>query len=170
MKHFVQIFIAVLCSSILSSCKKVNYGPETSLDENQRAIEEKETLLPNEMLEREGLRLNINYPAGTTDMVFRLFKASPNRSEVKIGIVEESRDYYILSKYLTNNSDFILQVEYKSVSKDGAFGLSVNGILSLKGPAGLNLPDYAYTTGSAGVTREVLRIRKGSLKFAFYPL
>lgn len=170
MKRFLQICIAVLCFSVLPSCKKGNYGPANSLEENQRAIEEKETLLPNEMLEREGLRLLISYPPGTTDMAFKLFKASPNRSEIKIGIIEESREYYILSKYLANNSDFILQVEYKNVSKDGAFGLSVNGILSLKGPEGLSLPPYLYTTGSAGVTREVLRIRKGSLKFAFYPL
>ena len=98
------------------------------------------------MLETEGLRLAITYPPGTTEMAFRLYKASPNLSEVKIGIVEESRDYFILSKNLDNNTDFILTVDYKSVSNDGAFQISINGILSLKGPAGLNLPDYAYTT------------------------
>jgi hypothetical protein len=169
MKHFVQIIIAVLFSSILVSCKK-DYPTKTLLEENQRAQEEQEPLLPNEMLETEGLRLSIDYPPGTAKMAFRLFKASPNRSEVKIGIVEESRDYFIISKLLDNNTDFILTVEYQSVSSDGAFQLAINGILSLKGPAGLNLPSFPYTTANAGVRREVLKIRKGSLKFAFFPL
>ena len=162
--------IVVVFSSMLGSCNKVNYGPGPSLEENQSAVEEKEALLANEMLEREGLRLFIKSPPGSADMKFRLFKASPNRSEIKIGIIKESSEYYILSKLLSNNTDFILQVEYNTVAKDGAFQVSVNGILSLKGPAGLNLPDYSYTTGSAGVIREVLRIRKGSLKFSFFPL
>ena len=169
MKHFVQILIAALFSSILVSCKK-DYAPKTSLEENQRSREEAEALLPNEMLETEGLRLSITYPPGSAEMAFRLYTASPNRSEVKIGIVEESRDYFILSRILENNSDFILTVEYKSVSNGGAFQLSIIGILSLKGPAGLNLPNYSYTKEDAGVRREVLKIRKGSLKFAFFPL
>jgi hypothetical protein len=169
MKHFVPIITAVLFSSILASCTK-EYPPRAVPQENQRSQEEREALLPNEMLETEGLRLSITYPPGTTEMAFRLYKASPNLSEVKIGIVEESRDYFILSKNLDNNTDFILTVDYKSVSNDGAFQISINGILSLKGPAGLNLPDYAYTTESAGVKREVLKIRKGNLKFSFFPL
>src|SRR5687768_3494659 len=111
MKHFIQIIIAVLFSSILVSCKKVNYAPATSLEENQWSKEEEEALLPNEMLEKEGLRFFINYPPGTAEIAFKLFKASPNRSEVKLGIIEEGREYYILSKYLDNNSDFILSVE-----------------------------------------------------------
>ena len=169
MKPFVQIIIAVLFSSILVSCKK-NYPSATLLDENQRSKEEKEALLPNEMLEHEGLRFFINYPPGTAEMAFKLFKASPNRSEIKLDVIEESREYYILSKYLDNNSDFILSVEYKSVSNSSAFQLSVNGILSLKGPTGLNLPNYLYTTESAGVKTEFLKIRKGSLKYSFYTL
>ncbi len=170
MKHLVQIIISVLFSSILVSCKKANYGPATILEENQRGKEEQEALLPNEMLEKEGLRFYINYPPGTAEIAFQLFKASPNRSEVKLVAIEESREYYILSKYLTNNTDFILSVEYKRVLNDGAFQLSVNGIASLKGPAGLKLPDYLYTKESSGVTREFLKIRKGSLKFSFYSL
>ena len=170
MKHFVQITIALLFSSILVSCKKANYIPATLLEDNQRSKEENEALLPNEMLEKEGLRFFINYPPGTAEISFMLFKASPNRSEVKLGVIEESKEYYILSKYLDNNSDFILSVEYKSVSNVGWFQLSVNGISSLKGPAGLKLPDYLYTTESSGVKREFLKIRKGSLKFAFYSL
>ena len=170
MKHFVQLIIAVLFSSILVSCKKANYAPATLLEENQYSKEEKEALLPNEMLEKEGLRFSINYPPGTAEIAFKLFKASPNRTEVKLGVIEESREYYLLSKYLENNSDFILSVEYKKVANDGAFQLSVNGISSLKGPAGLNLPNYLFTTESSGVNREFLKIRKGSLKFSFYSL
>jgi hypothetical protein len=170
MKHFVRIIIAALFSSILVSCKKANYAPATSLEENQRSKEEQEALLPNEMLEKEGLRFYINYPPGTADLAFKLYKASPNLSEVKLGLIKEGREYYILSKNLTNNTDFILSVEYKTVSNDGAFQLSVNGIASLKGPAGLTLPDYLYTKESSGVTREFLKIRKGNLKFSFYSL
>lgn len=170
MKHFVQIIIAVLFSSILVSCKKTNYVPITLSEENQWSKEEKEALLPNEMLDKEGLRFFINYPPGTTEMALKLFKASPNRAEVKLGIVEESREYFIQSKYLDNNSDFILSVEYKRVIKDGAFQLSLNGISSLKGPAGLKLPDYLYTIESSGVKTEFLKIRKGILKFSFYTL
>ena len=170
MKHILQTIIAALVCIILVSCKKANYGRATLLEENQRSREEKEPLQPNEMLEKEALRFFINYPPGSADMVFKLFKASPNRSEIKLGIIQESREYYILSKYLDNNSDFILSVEYNTVLRDGAFQFSVDGISSLKGPAGLKLPDYLYTTESSGVKREFLKIRKGSLKFAFYPL
>jgi len=169
MKHFIQFIIAVLLSSFLCSCKK-EYAPTPTLAENQRSREEKEPLLPNEMLENEGLRFYINFPRGTADMTFKLFKASPNRSEVKLGMIEESREYYILSKLLDKNTDFILSVEYKGVSNDGAFQLSINGIESLKGPAGLKLPSFVYTIESAGAKREFLRIRKGNLKFAFYTL
>ena len=105
---------------MLVSCKK-NYAPSTVLEENQRSKEEKEPLLANEMLEHEGLRFFISYPPGTAEMDFKLFKASPNRSEVKLGMIQESRDYYILSKHLDNNSDFILTVVFKNVSTDGAF-------------------------------------------------
>lgn len=169
MKHFVQIIIAVLFSSILVSCKK-HYAPAISLGDNQRSQEEREPLLPNEMLEKEGFHLYIDYPPGTAQMAFRLFKASPNRSEVKIGVAEESKHYYILSKLLDNNTDFILSVEYLNVSAPGAFQVSVKGILSLKGPAGLQLPDYLYTAKSSGVQTEILKIRKGNLKFSFTTL
>ena len=169
MKQFVQIIMAVLFLLVLVSCKK-NYAPRTSAEENQWSKEESEPLLPNEMLETEGLRLYITYPPGTAEMAFKLYKPSPNRSEIKLGVIEESKAYYILSKHLSNNSDFILSVEYGNVSGNGAFQFSVNGILSLKGPAALNLPDYSYTTGSTGVKREFLRIRKGRIKYAFFPI
>ena len=170
MKHFVQIIMAALFSSILVSCKKASYPPDISLGENQRGKEEQEVLLPNEMLEKEGLRFYINYPPGTAVLGFKLFKASPNRSEVRLGEIVESREYYLPSKFLSNNTDFILSVEYKQVSGAGAFQLSVNGIASLKGPAGLTLPDYLYTIKDSGVEREFLKIRKGNLKFSFYSL
>ena len=170
MKHFLQIVIAVLFSSILVSCKKANYPPAISLEENQRSKEEQEVLLPNEMLEKEGLRFLITYPPGTAVLAFKLFKASPNRTEVRLGQIVESREYYLPSKLLANNTDFILSVEYKQVSGDGAFQLSVNGMASLKGPAGLALPDYLYTIKDSGVEREFLKIRKGNLKFSFYSL
>lgn len=169
MKHFVHIIIAVLFSSLLVSCYK-NYGRPKQVEDIQRTKEEKEPVLPNEMLENEGLRFIINYPPGSAEIAFRLFKESPNRSEVRLRTVSESKDYYILSRDLTNNSDFILSAEYKSVSNNGAFQLSINGISSLKGPAGLQLPDYLYTTQNVGLTKEFLKIRKGSLKFSFYPL
>lgn len=169
MKRFVQILIAVLFTSTLVSCKK-NYAPATTLETNQRSQEEREPLLSNEMLETEGLRFKIDYPPGSAEMAFRLFKASPNRSEIKLGVIEEGREYFVISKTLDNNSDFILSAEYKGVSKDGAFQLAIKGILSLKGPASLNLPNYSYTTKSAGVITEFLKIRKGNIKFAFYPL
>jgi hypothetical protein len=170
MKHFVQIMIVVIFSSILVSCKK-HYPPRLKLvEDTQRTKEEKEPLLPNEMLENEGIRFFITYPAGSADVAFRMFKASPNRTEVRLRTVKESSDYYILSRDLTDNSDFILTAEYKSVSTPGAFQLSINGISSLKGPAGLQVSNYSYTTESAGTTVEFLKIRKGSLKFSFYPL
>ena len=161
--------MAVLFSSILVSCKKANYPPHVALEENQRSKEEQEVLLPNEMLEKEGLRFNITYPPGTAVLAFKLFKASPNRTEIRLGQVEESRDYYLPSKLLANNSDFILSVEYKQVSGEGSFHLSVNGIASLKGPAAI-LPDYRYTMKDSGVEREFLKIHKGNLKFSFYSL
>ena len=162
--------MAVFFSLLLASCKKANYAPRTLTEENQWSKEESEPLLPNEMLETEGLRLSIKYPPGTTQMAFKLFKPSPNRSEIKLGIIEESREYYILSKHLSNNSDFILSVEYGTVANNGAFQLSINGILSLKGPSGLNLPRYSYTPESSGVKREFLRIRKGRIKYAFFAM
>jgi hypothetical protein len=161
--------MAVLFSSILVSCKK-HYPPRPVLAADQRSKEEKEALLPHEMLEKEGLRFLINYPKGTAEMTFRLFKESPNRSEVKLGVIEESHEYYVLSNHLDLNTDFILSVEYKDVWNDGAFQLSINGIESLKGPAGLKLPGFVYTKESAGAKREFLKIRKGNLKFAFYSL
>lgn len=169
MTHFIRIIIAVLFFSSVTSCKK-HYPPRPVLAEDQRSREEKEPLLPNEMLETEGLRFYLTYPSGTADMTLKLFKASPNRSEVRIGVVEESREYYILSKILDKNTDFILQVEYRSVSSDGAFQVSISGIESLKGPTGLTLPSYVYTRESEGSKREFLKIRKGNLKFAFSSL
>ena len=151
-------------------CNKGKYPPPVVLQENIRSKEEKEPLLPNEMLENEGLFLTLDYPRDAANMSFKLFKASPNRSEVRLGVIEESKQYFVLSKFLDNNSDFILTVEYKSVAKNAAFQLSIKGILSLKGPAGLTLPDYKFTTESVGVRTEILKIRKGNLKFAFFPI
>ena len=133
MKQFVQLIITVLFTSLLFSCKK-NYPPRVVMQENQRSKEEKETLQPNEMLENEGLRFNIDFPPGTAKLVFRLYKASPNRSEVRLRVIEESREYFVLSKHMDNNTDFIVTVEYANVSTSANFHLTVNGILSLKGP------------------------------------
>jgi hypothetical protein len=170
MKLFVQIIIVLILSSILVSCKK-HYPPRLKLvEDTQRTKEEKEPILPNEMLENEGIRFVINHPTGSADISFKMFKASPNRTEVRLRTVKESSDYYVLSRDLTNNSDFILTAEYNSVSTPGAFQLSINGISSLKGPAGLQVSNYLYTTQNAGTTVEFLKIRKGSLKFSFYPL
>ena len=169
MRHLLQIIIAVLFISVLHSCKK-HYPPRPVLAEDQRSKEVKEPLLQNEMLETEGLRFNIDFPGGTADMSFKLFKASPNRSEIRLGIFQNSRDYYILSKNLPINTEYILSVEYGDVTKAGAFHLSITGIESLKGPAGLNLPSVPYTVESTGSRREILRIRKGNLKFAFHSL
>src|SRR5687768_5129269 len=104
MRYFVRIIITVLFFSSFTSCKK-HYPPRPVLADNQRSKEEKEPLLSNEMLETEGLRFYINYPPGTADMTFKLFKASPNRSEVRLGVIEESKEYYILSKILEKNTD-----------------------------------------------------------------
>ena len=169
MRLLLQMIIAALISLPVTSCKK-HYPPRPVLTDDQRSREEKEPLLPNEMLEMEGLRFNIDYPRGTADMTFKLFKASPNRREVKLGVIEESREYYILSKILEKNTDFILSVEFNNVSRNGTFQLSINGIESLKGPAGLKLPGYVYAPESVGAKREILMIRKGSLKFSFHPL
>lgn len=170
MIRFVPIISAVLFSSAMVSCKKGNYPPAVPLQENIRSKEEREPLLPNELLENEGFFIDVNYPPGSAKMNFKLFKASPNRTEVRLGVIEESKQYFVLSKFLENNSDFILTVEYTTVSRNAAFQLSIKGILSLKSPAALNLPDYLFTTESIGVRTEVLKIRKGNLKFAFFPI
>ena len=160
----------MLLSSLFLSCKKANYAPATFLGENQRGREEQEPLLANEMLEYEGLRFSISYAPVAGDFDFKLFKSSPNLTEIKLGVIERSKEYYILSKHLDNNSDYLLVVDYKNVANDGAFQFAVHGILSLKGPAGLQLPKYSYSRESAGAQREFLKFRKGNLKFAFFTL
>ena len=96
MKHFVQTITALLFSAVLISCNKGKYPPPVVLQENIRSKEEKEPLLPNEMLENEGLFLTLDYPRDAANMSFKLFKASPNRSEVRLGVIEESKQYFVL--------------------------------------------------------------------------
>ena len=170
MKRFVHLTALVVTFSFLVSCQKSPNQLLQTPEDKQKANEEQGVLLPNELLEREGLRFKINYPPGTAQIGLKLFSASPNRSEIPIGVTEEFMNYYIKASELTNNSDYILTLEYKTVSQDGWFDLEIIGFTSINQSKEFTLSNNSYAKSNAGTTKDFLRIRKGVTKFSFYKL
>ena len=169
MKRFLQFTLVVFFFSGIVSCQK-SPGESLLAPEIQRIKEEDEVLLPYEFLEHGGIRFKINYPPGTAAIGLKLFKVLPTRTEIPLGITTEFENYYIESKDMAENSDFILAVEYKTVAANGAFDLEVIGFTSINLSKEFTLSNNPYATSNAGTSRDFLKIRKGINKYSFYKL
>src|SRR5688500_7354194 len=161
MKRFYKSTVIHFFFSSLLSCKKNPNEVGLTPAEIQKTKEQNEVLLPNELLEHEGLRFKINYPPGTAQIGLKLYKDSPAKSEIPLSVTTEFENYSIESKKLDDNSDFILLADYKSVTNDGVFALEVIGFTSMNLSKEFTLDNNLYTKASGGTEKAFLKIRKG---------
>ena len=157
--------LLVLLFSTIISCKK---DPKQSPREEQEQKELTEVLLPNEILEQEGLRFILNYNQDDAVIDVKLDKSSG----VSEGSLTLSQDQpyvncSILANALDENSDFIMTTEFKSVVNNGAFDLSVIGFTNMNHTKKFTISGISFTTANQGTSRKVLKIHKGIKKYTF---
>jgi hypothetical protein len=140
-----KLYLVVALLSVLLSCQKEtdNLTPE----QKQQQQEEKETLLPNEFIEKEGLRFTTNRPV--------TLQLTPG------GLTKDSEgNFSIVESRLAANSEFILSVE---TTEPLTLDLSVIGFTSMSGSKTFTL-QRSLNTGATNI----LRIKRGIVKYSFF--
>ena len=157
------LWVLLFCIAI--SCKK---DPKLSPREEQEQKELTEALLPNEILEQEGIRFILNYNQNDAQIDVTLDKSS-GVSEGPLTLSQDQPyvNFSILTNALEENSDFILTADFKTVTNNSVFDLTVVGFTNLNQTKKFTITGITFTTTNQGTTRKVLKIHKGIKKYAF---
>lgn len=171
MTQFIKFTLIALLLSIFVSCKKEGSGQSLTPEQQQQQEEEKAVLLPNEILEKEGLRFTLNYSTVNAQIALKLYKGTtPPASPIALTADQEFVNYSVLAGQLEGNSDFTLVVEYVSVTNNGSFDLSVIGFTDINETKSFTISNHAFTTADEGINKNFLRIHKGITKYTFSTL
>lgn len=171
MKKLIKFTSILLLLSFFISCNKDANDPPLTPAQLQQAQEEKAVLLPNEILEQEGLRFRLNYPTSDAQIVLKLYKGiGPGKSSIPLIVDQEFINYSITASQLDENSDFTLVVEYNSVTNAGTFDLSVIGYTSINSSKSFTIAGNSFTTVNTGTKIDFLKISKGITKYNFSTL
>lgn len=165
MMQLSKCALLVLLITTIISCKK---DPKLSPREEQEQRELTEVLLPNEILEQEGIRFILNYNQNDAEIDVKLDKSS-GVSEVSLTLSQDQPyvNYSILANSLDENSDFIITTQFKSVVNNGTFDLSVIGFTNLNQTKKFTLTGMAFIPANQGTSRKVIKIHKGIKKYTF---
>ena len=171
MTQFIKFAFMALLFSVLISCQKDGNEPPLTPEQKQQQEEEKAVLLPNEILEEEGLRFNLNYLTANAQIALKLYKGTtPPASPIAMTADQEFVNYSVLASQLDGNSDFTLVVEYVSVTNNGSFDLEVVGFTDFNETKSFTLPNNVFTTADVGTKKNFIRIHKGIVKYTFSKL
>jgi len=165
MTQMAKCALWVLLFGIVISCKK---DPELSPREEQEQKELTEVLLSNEILEQEGLRFILNYNQNDAQIAVTLDKSSGvSEGAVTLSQDQQYVNYSIITDALEENSDFVLTADFKTVTKNSSFDITVIGFTDLNHTKQFTITGITFTTTNQGTTRKVLKIHKGLNKYAF---
>jgi hypothetical protein len=167
MNSIGKLTLVLAMAIVLLSCKKKK---QLSAREEQLQNEISQPLKANEIIEQEGIRFLLNYVQTDAQLVLRLYKGtSPEITPVNITETQAYVNYSVRADQMLENTDYTLAVEFKSVTKNGSFDLSLVGFTELNGTKTFGLPG-TFTTGQSQTTKNYIKIHKGIQKFSFYVL
>ena len=166
MKHNTIVTLLLLLCIVFTSCKK-----GTSLTEREKQEQEEQTavLLPNEIIEKEGIRFVLNYEEQSAKIALKLFKGT-GASQTALHLYQEQPfvNYAVLTDSLSENTEFTIQAEFTNVTKAGTFDITVIGFTNLNTSKRFTISALPFSTGSQGTFKSILRMKKGLRKYSFY--
>jgi hypothetical protein len=166
MKKISVLAIAMLLCSLMIACKK-----KSSLTprEQQQQDENTQVLLPNEILEKEGIRFVLSYPEADAQIHLKLVRVNgTTHSPISLSPDHLYFNYYVLTNQLDENTEFTLIAEFTTVTKAGTFDLTVTGFTNLNTTKSFTLPGNSFIVANAGTSKNILKIKKGLNKYSFF--
>ena len=166
MRHKIIVALLLLICATFNSCKK---GPTLTEREKQELEEQTAILLPNELMEQEGIRFVLNYEQESAKIALKLFKGT-GTSQLPIRLEQEQPfvNYAVLTDSLQENTEYTIQAEFTSVTKTGAFDITVIGFTNLNTSKKFTVSALPFTTSSQGSVKNILRMKRGLKKYSFY--
>jgi hypothetical protein len=160
-------FVALLLCAVVSCKKESKLSPR----EQQQLEEETAVLLPNEILEQEGIRFILNYNQESADIGLKLNKGIENTlSPLTLYQDQPFVNYSVLTNQLDENSEFTLQADFLQVGTTGSFDITVIGFTNLNTTKKFTITGLTFAPSSTGTAKSILRIKKGLKKYSFYSL
>jgi len=159
-------FTSVLLALTIASCNK---GTELSPREKQELEEETATLLPNEILEQEGIRFVLNYEPQNAQIALQLNKGTGTAlSPMSLDQLQPYVNYSVLTDSLPENTEFTIQSDFVSVSSSGTYDITVIGFTNYNTSKRFTVSNLVFSKASQGTRRSILRMKKGLKKYSFY--
>ena len=166
MKHKTIVGVLLLLCTIFNSRKK---GNNLSEREKQELEEQTAILLPNEIMEQEGIRFILNYEQESAKIALKLLKGTgTTQSAISLDQEQPFVNYAILTDSLQENTEYTIQAEFTSVTKPGVFDITVIGFTNLNTSKKFTVPGIPFTTTSQGSVKNILRMKRGLKKYSFY--
>jgi hypothetical protein len=165
--------ICLLLASSLVMFFAAGCGKDSGLSERERQELEESTavLLPNEILEQEGIRFILNYVPQNADISLALNKDTGTfLTPVTLSQDQPFVDYSVLTDSLPENTFFTLQSQFPRVTTGGTYEVTVVGFTNLNTSKRFTISGLPFTPGSQGTKKSILRIRKGLRKYSFYAI
>ncbi|RYY23554.1 MAG: hypothetical protein EOO04_14160 [Chitinophagaceae bacterium] len=163
-----KLTLVMAMAIVLTSCKKKT---QPSPREEQLEIEITQPLKANEILEQEGVRFLLNYDQTTAQIALKLYKGNTiGVNPVSIIETQPYVNYAVQADQLDENSEYVLALEFKSISKNGSADISLIGFTEINGSKIFDVKGIAYTTAQTPPSKAYIKITKGIRKFSFYVL
>jgi hypothetical protein len=166
MKHKTIVALLLLLCTTFNSCKKSSNLTER---EKQELEEQSAVLLPNEIMEQEGIRFVLNYDQESAKIALKLFKGAETlQTPIQLEQDQPFVNYAVLTDFLQEKSEFTIQAEFTNVIKPGTFDITVIGFTNLNTTKKFTLSALPFSNTSQNSVRSILRMKKGLNKYSFY--
>ena len=152
------LLIATICLS-LASCSK---GKELSQEERERT----EPLKENQIIENEHGGLNFFLYTNGADISISLYHGN-----TEIPVLEPKRffEYEILAEALQDNTEYIIELQFHSVTTAGTFDLMVEGFTAMPGQKNFWMRGIPVSVSDAGTRKKFLKMSRGIVRYTFTP-
>ena len=151
-----KLTLVMAMAIVLLSCKKKTH---LSPREEQLQNEITKPLLANEIIEQEGIRFLLNYAQSDAQIQLRLYKGSSlELPPVAITETQPYVNYSVSADQMTENTDYTLVVEFKSVTKSGSFDLSLIGFTEINGTKTFGITGIPFTTAQSQSSKAYIKI------------
>ena len=163
-----KLTLVMAMGIVLTSCKKKT---QPNAREEQLQNEITTPLLANEIIEQEGIRFMLNYVQADAQIALKLYKG--NNLEVAPEQCAENQPYVsysVRADQLLENTDYYLVAEFKSITNNGSFDLSLVGFTDLTTNKTFAVKGITFTKTQSQTPKAYIKIHKGIQKFSFYVL
>lgn len=166
MKHKTIVALLLLLCTVFISCKK---GSNLTEREQEELDEQTAVLLPNEIIEKEGIRFILNYDQESAKIALKLFKGKDG-SQTPIQLYQEQPfvNYAVLTDSLQEKSEFTIQADFINVTKPGTFDITVIGFTNLNTSKKFTVSAIPFSANSHGMVKNIILMKRGLKKYSFY--